>query len=170
MKITLAQLNYIIGDFDGNTAKIITAIKEAKSRGVDLVVFSELCVCGYPPLDLLEHKYFVNKSLEKVDEIASVCTGISAIVGAPELNRKSNGKNLYNSAFFLNDGKTEQVVKKTLLPTYDVFDEYRYFESNTGSGGSSLDRDTVMVFADSVVKSSNHIIPSGRPPHLCIPK
>ncbi len=131
MKITIAQLNYIIGDFDGNTARIIHEIGEAAKRGNDLIVFSELCVCGYPPLDLLEHEYFIERCGESVRGIAEFCKGIAAIVGAPQLNRNSHGKNLFNTAFFLSDGKVYKAVHKTLLPTYDIFDEYRYFEPNT---------------------------------------
>lgn len=130
MKITIAQLNYIIGDFEGNTSRIIEAIHEARKRGNDLVVFSELCVCGYPPLDLLEHKYFIDKCYVSVQKIAGACKDIAAIIGAPFLNSSPLGKNLFNSAFFLQNGKIEQVVNKTLLPTYDIFDEYRYFEPN----------------------------------------
>lgn len=131
MKISLAQLNLIIGDFEGNTLKITKAINEAKKRDVELIVFSELSVCGYPPLDLLEHKYFIEKSKEQIEKIAESCKSIAAIVGGPLLNSSPAGKNLFNSAFFLNEGKTEHIVNKTLLPTYDIFDEYRYFESNT---------------------------------------
>ena len=134
MKITLAQLNYIVGDFEGNTAKIISAINDAKKRGSKLVVFSELALCGYPPLDLLEHKYFIEKTQKYIEEIIPVCTDIAAIVGAPSLNNKSRGKNLFNSAYFIHNGKTEIIVNKTLLPTYDIFDEYRYFEPNSEFG------------------------------------
>lgn len=129
MKITLAQLNYIIGDFEGNTKKILSEIQKAKENTSDLIVFSELSVCGYPPLDMLEHKYFIEKTKESIEKIAAASVGIATIVGAPHVNEKNLGKNLYNAAFFCNKGKVEQIVKKALLPTYDVFDEYRYFES-----------------------------------------
>ncbi|MFO7655448.1 MAG: NAD+ synthase [Bacteroidales bacterium] len=128
MKITLAQLNYFVGDFDGNFSKIIKVIKSAKARNCDLVVFSELAVCGYPPLDLLEHKYFIDKCHEYIKKIEAECFGIAVVIGAPDLNSNKKGKNLYNAAFFINDGKTEQIIHKALLPTYDIFDEYRYFE------------------------------------------
>jgi NAD+ synthase (glutamine-hydrolysing) len=131
MKVTLAQLNYIVGDFEGNAAKIISAITDAKKRGSNLVIFSELALCGYPPLDLLEYKYFIEKTAQYIEKIAPVCKGIAAIVGAPCLNTKSRGKNLFNSAYFIHDGKTKIIVNKTLLPTYDIFDEYRYFEPNS---------------------------------------
>lgn len=131
MKVALAQLNYIIGDFEGNAAKIIENIEKAKQTGADLVVFSELSVTGYYPHDLLEKKEFIRKAEETVNKIAASCNGIAAIIGAPRINENEQGKTLYNSAFFLADGKIQSVHNKTLLPTYDIFDEYRHFEPNT---------------------------------------
>lgn len=128
MKIALAQLNYHIGNFDKNTADIIAHIEKAKAAGADLVVFAELSVCGYPPRDFLEFSDFIRRCDESVKQIAAVCTGIAAIVGAPSVNPKVEGKNLFNTAFFLSDGKITGMAHKALLPTYDVFDEYRYFE------------------------------------------
>jgi NAD+ synthase (glutamine-hydrolysing) len=131
MKIALAQLNYTIGDFDDNTEKILSSINEAKKRKADLVIFSELAICGYPPLDLLEHRYFIRKCDDHIKKVASHCKGIAAIIGAPVLNTYPKGKNLFNSAIFINDGAIVHITNKTLLPTYDIFDEYRYFEPNT---------------------------------------
>ena len=131
MKITLAQLNYHIGNFKANKAKIIRTLGEARERGSDLVIFSELTVSGYPPLDLLERKEFIDACLRTVDEIAPHCRDIAAIVGSPSLNTHPEGKNLFNSAFFLHEGKVQDVIHKSLLPTYDIFDEYRHFEPNT---------------------------------------
>ena len=130
MKVAFAQLNYKIGDFKGNAEKIIQNINRAKNEGADLVVFSELSVTGYYPHDLLEKKEFIQKAEIAVAEIASHCNGIAAIVGAPRINESERGKKLFNSAFFLNNGKVESVHNKTLLPTYDIFDEYRHFEPN----------------------------------------
>lgn len=130
MKVALAQLNYIIGDFEGNAAKIMEHIEKAKTAGADLVVFSELSVTGYYPHDLLEKKEFIRKAEETVNKIAESCSGIAAIIGAPRINENEEGKTLYNSAFFLADGKIRSVHNKTLLPTYDIFDEYRHFEPN----------------------------------------
>ncbi len=130
MKIALAQLNYRIGDFEGNTKKHITAINTAKIQGADLIVFSELSVCGYSPLDMMDHKSFIEKCEISVMEIALACDNIAAIVGAPVLNKQNKGKSLFNAALFLNQGKIEDVFYKTLLPTYDIFDEYRHFEPN----------------------------------------
>jgi len=131
MKIALAQLNYHVGNFQSNTKKIIEAIKNAKKDQCDLIVFSELAVCGYPPLDLLEREEFVARCLEQIDIIATECNGIMAIVGGPSINPESNGKKLFNTAFVLADGIIKDVQHKTLLPNYDVFDEYRYFEPNS---------------------------------------
>ncbi len=130
MKVVLAQLNYTIGDFKGNSEKIIDQIKSAKTRGADLVVFSELSVTGYYPNDLLEKKEFIRKAGEAVSEIAANCIGVAAIIGAPKINENERGKQLFNSAFFLADGEIKSIHKKTLLPTYDIFDEYRHFEPN----------------------------------------
>ncbi|MGB9747775.1 MAG: NAD+ synthase [Bacteroidales bacterium] len=130
MKIALAQQNYHIGNFQENVTKIISAIRQAQDEGADLVVFPELSVCGYPPLDLLDQKSFIDKCIRAVESIASVCKDIAAIVGSPAYNDDPAGKSLFNSAFFLYQGKVMDQVNKSLLPTYDVFDEYRYFEPN----------------------------------------
>ena len=128
--MALAQLNYIIGDFDLNTAKIIEIIEKSKLQNVDLVVFAELSVCGYPPRDFLEFDDFIQKSYKAVESVATHCTGIAAIVGAPSHNPDAKGKNLHNSAWLLSEGKVQALAHKALLPTYDIFDEYRYFEPN----------------------------------------
>lgn len=128
MKIALAQMNCIIGDFEGNYQKIKSYIQQAKKQGADLVVFPELSVCGYPPRDFLEFKDFINQSLEVVDKIAKLSNQIAIIVGAPAVNPVSEGKDLFNSAYFLANGEIQGRADKALLPTYDIFDEYRYFE------------------------------------------
>ena len=134
MRIAIAQLNLIIGDFEKNVARIQESIERGKKAGAHLVVFPELSVCGYPPLDFLEFDDFIKRSLEAVNSIAKSCTGIAAIVGGPSRNPVSEGKNLFNSAFVLEHGKVSAVVRKGLLPTYDVFDEYRYFEPGRNAG------------------------------------
>lgn len=131
MKIALAQLNYHIGNFESNTEKIISAIEKSKKENVDLVVFSELAICGYPPKDLLERKDFIERTQDALQKVAEACTDIAAVVGGPSINPNTKGKNLYNSAFFISNGKVESIHNKTLLPNYDIFDEYRYFEPNT---------------------------------------
>ncbi|VAW16020.1 NAD synthetase / Glutamine amidotransferase chain of NAD synthetase, partial [hydrothermal vent metagenome] len=130
MKIALAQLNYHIGNFEGNSEKIIRHLSLAKSKGADLVVFSELSVTGYYPHDLLERKEFIARAEQAVQKIAKECLGIAAIIGAPVINQSERGKKLFNSALFLADGKVQSTHHKSLLPTYDVFDEYRHFEPN----------------------------------------
>jgi NAD+ synthase (glutamine-hydrolysing) len=128
MKIALAQYNYHIGNLPANVAKIKEGISRAKCEGADIVVFSELSLCGYPPKDLLLHNGFITACEEAINDIAKECIGVAAIVGAPARNLKHEGKSLFNAAFFLADGKIMAQVNKTLLPFYDVFDEYRYFE------------------------------------------
>ena len=130
MKIALAQLNYHIANFEDNAQKIIDAINKAKDSGAELVVFSELSVTGYYPHDLLERKEFIERAEQTVHKIANVCQGIAALIGAPSVNTSSRGKKLFNSAYFLNNGKVEAIRNKSLLPTYDIFDEYRHFEPN----------------------------------------
>src|ERR1700710_391975 len=132
MKIALAQQNYHIGNFEGNTAKIITAIKEAKALGADLILFSELCICGYPPRDFLEFNDFIERCDHAIDEIKQHADTIGVLVGAPEYNSIREGKELFNAAYFLYEKEVRATVHKTLLPTYDVFDEHRYFEPADG--------------------------------------
>lgn len=128
MKIFLAQQNYHIGNFDSNVSKITDAIEKAKEQGGDLIVFSELCICGYPPRDFLYFNDFVKKCLQSIEKIAKAANGIAVLVGAPQKNEVPEGKDLFNAAYFLADGAVKQVIHKTCLPTYDVFDEDRYFE------------------------------------------
>lgn len=128
MKIFLAQQNYHIGNFDANTQKIIDGIAKAKAEGADLVLFSELCICGYPPRDFLEFEDFINQSYEAIDKIKQHTTDIGVLIGAPARNGLKEGKDLFNAAFFLHEGEVKAEIHKTLLPTYDVFDENRYFE------------------------------------------
>ncbi|MBN3036170.1 MAG: NAD+ synthase [Bacteroidales bacterium] len=131
MKIALAQLNYHIGHFESNVRKITDTIREAKRREAGLVIFAELAVCGYPPRDFLEFSDFIDRCDKAVQSIARECMGISAIVGSPARNPDTKGKDLYNAAFVLSEGRVLSSHYKTLLPNYDVFDEYRYFEPNS---------------------------------------
>jgi NAD+ synthase (glutamine-hydrolysing) len=128
MKIALAQQNYHIGNFEQNMEKILKGIDEAIEAGADLVVFSELCICGYPPRDFLEFNDFINKCYESVDLIKQKTDKIGVIVGSPVRNPSAKGKDLFNAALLLHEKQVKGVAHKTLLPTYDVFDEYRYFE------------------------------------------
>jgi len=131
MKIALAQLNYHIGNFENNTKHIIENISLAKEKGADIVVFAELAICGYPARDFLEYTDFITLCENAAQEIAKHCNDIACIVGLPIKNPLIEGKDLYNAAYFIADGKIQNIIKKALLPTYDVFDEYRYFEPNT---------------------------------------
>lgn len=130
MKIALSQLNFRIGNFTYNTTRIIDEIEKAEKDQVDLLVFAELAVCGYPPLDFLDYSHFIDRCKESIHIIAEHCKNLTVIIGAPAFNADPKGKNLFNSAYVLSEGKVQQIVHKTLLPTYDVFDEYRWFESN----------------------------------------
>ena len=128
MKIFLAQQNYHIGNFQYNTAKIIEGIQKAKAQGADLVLFPELSVCGYPPRDFLDFKDFIDQCYAAIDEIKAHTKGIGVLIGSPARNPQVEGKDLFNAAFFLYEGEVKAEVHKTLLPNYDIFDEYRYFE------------------------------------------
>ena len=128
MKIALAQQNYHIGNFESNTTKIIDGINWAKQQGADLVVFSELCVCGYPPRDFLEFSDFINKCYAAVDIIKEHADTIGVLIGSPARNLQKEGKDLFNAVFLLHEKQVKAEIHKTLLPNYDVFDEYRYFE------------------------------------------
>ncbi|MCF8301876.1 MAG: NAD+ synthase [Bacteroidales bacterium] len=131
MKIALAQLNYIIGDFENNSKHISAHINLAKREGADLVIFSELALTGYPPRDFLEFDDFIDRTHAQIEQIARKCRNIACILGAPSRNPSYKGKKLFNSAYFLADGEIKQIIHKTLLPNYDIFDEYRYFEANS---------------------------------------
>ncbi|MBU1368959.1 MAG: NAD+ synthase [Bacteroidetes bacterium] len=128
MKIALAQLNFHIGNFESNTQKIIEAAHQAASNGAELTVFAELAVSGYPPRDFLEFDDFIHRCELEVDRIAEACSDIPIILGTPVRNSSPKGKPLYNAAVFIHHRK-KQYFRKALLPNYDVFDEYRYFES-----------------------------------------
>lgn len=128
MKIALAQQNYHIGNFERNTEKIIEAVGRAEKAGAELVVFSELSVCGYPPRDFLEFDDFINKCYASVEKIKEKTKKIGVIIGCPVKNPVREGKDLFNAAWLLYNNEVAGIAYKTLLPTYDVFDEYRYFE------------------------------------------
>ena len=128
MKIALAQQNYHIGNFEKNVQKIVEGIAWAKKQNADLVVFSELCVCGYPPRDFLEFNDFIDKCYESIDVIRQHADTIGVLVGSPARNAQREGKDLFNAVFLLHEQEIKAEIHKTLLPNYDVFDEYRYFE------------------------------------------
>lgn len=128
MKIFLAQQNYHIGNFEANTQKIIEGIDKGRQAGADLVLFSELCICGYPPRDFLEFEDFINQCYQAIDKIKVHTKDIGVLIGSPARNPQKEGKDLFNAAFLLHEGEIKTEIHKTLLPNYDIFDEYRYFE------------------------------------------
>ena len=128
MKITIAQLNYHVGDFSGNLEKMKNAVEIAKNEGSNLICFAELATCGYPPRDFLNFADFIHKADECVQELAKCAIDIAILLGSPTRNPVPEGKDLYNSGYFLENGNISFIQHKALLPTYDVFDEYRYFQ------------------------------------------
>lgn len=131
MKIALAQLNYNIGDLEGNFSKIEVAIKKAIKDQADLIVFSELAICGYPPRDLLDYPGFIERIESYFAPISNWSKQIGILIGSPTKSNLASGKYLYNSALLFDQGKLVHQTNKTLLPTYDIFDEARYFENNS---------------------------------------
>jgi NAD+ synthetase len=132
MKITIAQINPIIGDLPGNADKILSAAQQAAADNVKLLLTPELSLCGYPPRDLLLNPGFVEAMSITLEQLArDLPADLAVLVGTVEENSKAHiagGKPLYNSIALLHEGKIKQVFHKRLLPTYDVFDEHRYFE------------------------------------------
>ena len=127
MKIALGQINPTVGDFSRNAAKIIQFARDARSAGAGLILFPELAVCGYPPRDLVERPWFVERCRTTVDRIAAETVGIAVICGTVTPAEAESGKKVMNSAALLRDGRIELIQSKMLLPTYDVFDEMRNF-------------------------------------------
>lgn len=134
MKILVAQRNPIVGDIDGNTAKILESMDQARAKGVDLVMFGELMLCGYPPEDLVYHSTFIDSMELHLERIVKASKGITAIVGLIRRNIEAGEKHLLNSAAVIHDGHLLGFQDKWLLPTYDVFEERRYFEPGTKTG------------------------------------
>jgi NAD+ synthase (glutamine-hydrolysing) len=128
MKIALCQINPIIGDFDYNTSLILERAERARAQGCSLAVFPELSLIGYPPKDLLERPAFIKENLVRLGRLASKIRSISVLCGYVERNPSSAGKPLLNGVALLRDGRIAAKGGKRLLPTYDVFDETRYFE------------------------------------------
>jgi NAD+ synthase (glutamine-hydrolysing) len=127
VKIALGQINPTVGDFSGNAAKIIQFSQQARSAGAGLILFPELAVCGYPPRDLVERPWFVERNRTTVEQIARDTNGIAVICGMVTPAQAESGKSVMNSAALLRDGRIEFIQSKMLLPTYDVFDEMRNF-------------------------------------------
>src|SRR5262245_22479910 len=128
MKIALAQINTTVGALKENGRKIVEYTKMAREAGADMVLFPELAITGYPPKDLLDKPDFVNENLRALDSIASYVQGIDVVAGFVEPNKELQGKPFFNSAAVISNRKVVSIHRKSLLPTYDVFDEDRYFE------------------------------------------
>jgi NAD+ synthase (glutamine-hydrolysing) len=128
MKVFLAQINTTVGAIEENAAKVREWIARARREGADLVVFPELTLTGYPPKDLLEFPWFAEKSHAAIEKLAGTTDGIAAVVGFVSPREEAEGKGLHNSAALLANGRLVSIHHKTLLPTYDVFDEGRYFD------------------------------------------
>jgi len=128
MRLGLAQLNPTVGDLAGNRRKILDAYAALVAQGAELVIFPELAVCGYPPRDLLFKRRFVTDVADSLLEIAAAVGAVPALIGTVETNPTGRGRPFFNSAAFCYRGKVAAMARKCLLPTYDVFDEDRYFE------------------------------------------
>ncbi len=129
MKVLMAQMNPIVGDIEGNVSKVANIIHKGKEMRAELVIFPELVISGYPPRDLVEKESFVDANLKKLEEVAKQTDSLSAIVGFIDKNPSPIGKKVFNAAALLEKGKIKSIHHKALLPTYDVFDEGRYFEA-----------------------------------------
>src|SRR6202050_3743754 len=127
MKIALAQFNPTVGDFEGNRARMLDRARQAKSGGADLAVFSELCICGYPPQDLIERPSFAERNQTELMRLAKEIP-LPSLVGFVGKAQDNTGKPVANSAALIGRGKILFEQRKMLLPTYDVFDETRYFQ------------------------------------------
>ena len=138
MKIALIQTNPVIGDFARNSSAILQWTKKAKNAGCRLAIFPELTLCGYPPQDLLERSDFIEAHEQHLQSLLPQINGIGIVLGAIE-PRSGSGKPLYNSALLIDKGKVLARARKQLLPTYDVFDETRYFEPGNKSTVATLD-------------------------------
>jgi NAD+ synthetase len=134
MKIGILQLNFTVGDFRGNSEKLVSAYERAVREGAELCVGSELGLCGYPPRDLLNRRDFVESHERALREVAKRVGKVPLLIGGIEKTNQKAGRPLYNTAFLVEKGKTRAVARKILLPTYDVFDEDRYFEAGDKVG------------------------------------
>ncbi len=128
MRIAIAQFNAHIGNFEGNLSKMLQMTETAKAQGADIICFPELATCGYPARDFLEFDDFIQQADASIQTLAKAAQGIAIVLGSPTRNPQVEGKDLYNSVYFLAYGRVEFIQHKALLPTYDVFDEYRYFQ------------------------------------------
>ncbi len=134
MRIAIAQVDTIVGDLVGNSRKVLAGIRRAEEAGAELVVFPEMVLCGYPALDLLERDDFVAHTGDALRKVAAACGQCCALVGHVSVNHGPSGRRLHNSVSLCGEGRVLATVHKTLLPTYDVFDEARFFEPAPARG------------------------------------
>ena len=157
MRICMAQLNPIIGDLKGNTKKILQAVEKAKVEKADIVLFSELTICGYAPGDLLLHDDFVKANEQCLREVVKASAGICIVVGLVRIN-PGKGKHLYNSAAIISDGQILGYYNKSLLPTYNVFDERRYFEPGREVKIFSIkDKKVAIIICEDIWQHSGYV-------------
>src|SRR6195256_5446894 len=144
MKIALAQFDPTVGDFAGNAARILSLAGQAKQRGADLAVFTELCLCGYPPQDLLERPAFLDRNIDELKELAAK-PPLPSLVGYAGRVKNGAGKSVANKAALLCGGRVVFEQSKMLLPTYDVFDESRYFQPADRQSVYGLDNEQLGI-------------------------
>ena len=165
MKVGIAQINTTVGDMRGNLQKMVSAYEQLCGEGAELVVFPELVVCGYPPRDLLLKGGFVEQCLQTLEEFANGTGGIPALVGFVEENSGPEGRPFFNSVAFCHDGIWSVVSRKCLLPTYDVFDEARYFEEGDATGVLELDGRLIGVTICEDLWNQPEVVARQRYPH-----
>ena len=134
MRVALAQINPTVGDIEGNTARILASVDAARRARADLLVTPELAVFGYPPKDLLRRGALVARNVRALDEIAARCTDLAAVIGFVQPDPTGAGNGVLNAAAFCRGGKVVTTYAKVLLPTYDIFDEVRYFNAGRDVG------------------------------------
>ncbi len=165
MKVSIAQLNPIVGDINGNRSKIVNTLSQCSGTGSDLVIFPELFLAGYPPKDLLERHWFIEKAQHAAQELIRISvehpkTGI--LFGAPLPTGKDVGKGLYNSAVLIYQGQILACQHKSLLPTYDVFDEMRYFDPATQINTVNFKEETLGISICEDAWNDPELWPRGR--------
>ncbi len=134
MRVALAQINTVVGDIAGNSARIVAQLRAAHAAGAALVVYPELTILGYPPKDLLLRRSLIRQNVEALEDIAAHCQGIAAVVGFVQPDPSDSGTGIFNAAALCAAGRVQATYAKTLLPTYDVFDELRYFNAGKSTG------------------------------------
>lgn len=135
MRVTIGQINTTNGDIEGNVAKVLAAIEQAKADGSDIIVFPEVCIHGYTSQDWFQDRDIISSSLEPLDRVIAATEGITAVVGTIRPNTERDGRRLFNAAAVISNGRLIRFVDKTLLPEYDVFDDPRYFEPESNPNG-----------------------------------